>query len=161
SKLFKIPLDRNGFFLEAHAKLKPVEFATTGVFLCGTAQSPKLIDEGIAQASGVAAKACAILSKQQMETEATISVVDESLCIGCGSCVEVCPFGAPSLNEVEVKTEEVVYMAKKSKINPVMCKGCGSCAAACPVGAINAKHFTSPQILAAIKAFGGGIEVHA
>jgi len=161
SKLFKIPLDRNGFFLEAHAKLKPVEFATTGVFLCGTAQSPKLIDECIAQASGVAAKACAILSKQQMETEATISVVDESLCIGCGSCVEVCPFGAPSLNEVEVKTEEVVYMAKKSKINPVMCKGCGSCAAACPVGAINAKHFTSPQILAAIKAFGGGIEVHA
>ncbi len=158
-KLFKVPLDKNGFFLEAHAKLRPVEFATSGVLLCGTAQAPKLIDEGIAQASGAAAKACVLLSKQEMETDAMIAVVDEKQCIGCGTCVKVCPFNAPQLVDVEVKAEELVYIAKKSRINPAMCKGCGSCAASCPVGAISPRGFTSPQIIAAINAFSGILEV--
>ncbi len=158
-KLFKVPLDKNGFFLEAHAKLRPVEFATSGVLLCGTAQAPKLIDEGIAQASGAAAKACVLLSKQEMETDAMIAVVDEKQCIGCGTCVKVCPFNAPQLIDVEVKAEELVYLAKKSRINPAMCKGCGSCAASCPVGAISPRGFTSPQIIAAINAFSGILEV--
>ncbi len=158
-KLFKVPLDKNGFFLEAHAKLRPVEFATSGVLLCGTAQAPKLIDEGIAQASGAAAKACVLLSKQEMETDAMIAVVDEKQCIGCGTCVKVCPFNAPQLVDVEVKAEELVYLAKKSRINPAMCKGCGSCAASCPVGAISPRGFTSPQIIAAINAFSGILEV--
>jgi len=159
SSLFKIPLDKNGFFLEAHAKLRPIEFATSGVLLCGTAQAPKLIDEGIAQASGAAAKACALLSKEEMETEAAIAIVDERQCIGCGTCAKVCPFNAPQLIEVEVKAEELVYLAKKSRINPAMCKGCGSCAASCPNGAITPKHFTSPQIRAGIRAFSGILEV--
>jgi heterodisulfide reductase subunit A len=158
-KLFKVPLDKNGFFLEAHAKLRPVEFATSGVLLCGTAQAPKLIDEGIAQASGAAAKACVLLSKQEMETDAMIAVVDEKQCIGCGTCIKVCPFNAPQLIDVEVKAEELVYLAKKSRINPAMCKGCGSCAASCPVGAISPRGFTSPQIIAAINAFSGILEV--
>jgi heterodisulfide reductase subunit A len=159
AQLFKVPLDRNGFFLEAHAKLRPVEFATSGVLLCGTAQSPKLIDEGIAQASGAAAKACVLLSKEEMETNAMVAVVDEKLCIGCGTCVKVCPFNAPQLVDVEVKAEELVYLAKKSRINPAMCKGCGSCAASCPVGAISPGGFTAPQIKAAIRAFSGILEV--
>ncbi|MDP2767346.1 MAG: 4Fe-4S binding protein, partial [Candidatus Methanoperedens sp.] len=159
ARLFKVPLDRNGFFLEAHAKLRPVEFATTGVLLCGTAQAHKLIDEGIAQASGAAAKACVLLSKDEMETDAMIAVVDEKQCIGCGTCVKVCPFNAPQLIDVEVKAEELVYLGKKSRINPAMCKGCGSCAASCPVGAISPRGFTSPQIIAAINAFSGILEV--
>jgi heterodisulfide reductase subunit A len=159
AKLFKVPMDKNGFFLEAHAKLRPVEFATTGVLLCGTAQAPKLIDEGIAQASGAAAKACVLLSKVEMETDAMIAVVDEKLCIGCGTCVKVCPFNAPQLIEVEVNAEEVVYLAKKSRINPAMCKGCGSCAASCPTGAISPRGFTAPQIKAAVRAFSGIVEV--
>jgi heterodisulfide reductase subunit A len=159
AQLFKVPMDKNGFFLEAHAKLRPVEFATAGVFLCGTAQAPKLIDEGIAQASGAAAKACVLLSKQEMETDAMIAVVDEKQCIGCGTCIEICPFNAPQLIDVEVKAEEIVYLAKKSRINPAMCKGCGSCAASCPVGAISPRGFTSPQIKAAVRAFSGIMEV--
>lgn len=159
SKLFKIPIDKNGFFLEAHAKLRPVEFATSGVLLCGTAQAPKLIDECISQASGAAAKACVLLSKEVMETDAMIAVVDEKQCIGCGTCIKVCPFSAPQLIDVEVKTEEMVYLAKKSRINPAMCKGCGSCAASCPVGAISPGGFTEPQMKAAIKAFSSTLEV--
>ncbi len=158
-RLFKVPVDKNGFFLEAHAKLRPVEFATSGVMLCGTAQAPKLIDECIAQASGAAAKACVLLSKQEMETDAMIAVVDEKQCIGCGTCIKVCPFNAPSLVDVDVKAEEMVYVAKKSRINPAMCKGCGSCAASCPVGAISPAGFTETQIKAAIKAFSGIQEV--
>jgi heterodisulfide reductase subunit A len=159
AKLFKVPMDKNGFFLEAHAKLRPVEFATTGVLLCGTAQAPKLIDEGIAQASAAAAKACVLLSKQEMETDAMIAVVDEKQCIGCGTCIKICPFNAPQLIDVEVKAEEIVYLAKKSRINPAMCKGCGSCAASCPVGAISPRGFTSPQIRAAVWAFSDIMEV--
>ncbi len=159
AKLFKVPIDKNGFFLEAHAKLRPVEFATTGVLLCGTAQAPKLIDEGIAQASAAAAKACVLLSKQEMETDAMIAVVDEKQCIGCGTCTKICPFNAPQLIDVEVKAEEIIYIAKKSRINPAMCKGCGSCAASCPVGAISPRGFTSPQIKAAVWAFSNIMEV--
>lgn len=159
AKLFKVPMDKNGFFLEAHAKLRPVEFATTGILLCGTAQAPKLIDEGIAQASGAAAKACVLLSKVEMETDAMIAVVDEKQCIGCGTCIKICPFNAPQLIDVEVKAEEVVYLAKKSRINPAMCKGCGSCAASCPTGAISPRGFTAPQIKAAVRAFSGIMEV--
>jgi len=157
NQLFKIPLDKNGFFLEAHPKLRPVDFATDGVFLCGSAQAPKLVDEAISQASAAASRACTILSRKFIETEGAISVVDEVKCIGCGTCVTVCPYNAPSLYEVQVKAEEVVYKAKKSKINPAACKGCGSCAAACPAGAITAQHFSSKEIGEAIEAFNKGV----
>ncbi len=153
NQLFKIPLDRNGFFLEAHPKLRPVEFATDGVFLCGSAQAPKLVGEAISQASAAASRACTILSRKFIETEGAVSIVDEARCIGCGTCAAVCPYGAPSLQEVVVKAEEVSYSAKKSRINPAACKGCGSCAAACPAGAIVAQHFSSKEIGKAIEAF--------
>ncbi|KCZ71428.1 Pyridine nucleotide-disulfide oxidoreductase [Candidatus Methanoperedens nitroreducens] len=153
NQLFKIPLDKNGFFLEAHPKLRPVDFATDGVFLCGSAQAPKLMSEAISQASAAASRACTILSREFIETEGAVSVVDEARCIGCGTCVAVCPYNAPSLQEVTVTSEEVSYIAKKSRINPAACKGCGSCAAACPVGAITAQHFSSKEIGEAIDAF--------
>jgi heterodisulfide reductase subunit A len=157
NQLFKIPLDRNKFFLEAHPKLRPVDFATDGVFLCGSAQAPKLMEEAISQASAAASRACTILSRKFIETEGAISVVDEARCIGCGTCATVCPYNAPSLSEVTVKAEEVTYKARKSRINPAACKGCGSCAAACPAGAIKAQHFSSREIGEAIDAFNKGV----
>jgi heterodisulfide reductase subunit A len=157
NQLFKIPLDKNKFFLEAHPKLRPVDFATDGVFLCGSAQAPKLVDEAISQASAAASRACTILSRKFIETEGAVSVVNEARCIGCGTCVTVCPYNAPSLQEVTVKAEEVTYTAKKSRINPAACKGCGSCAAACPAGAITAQHFSSKEIGEAIDAFDKGV----
>ncbi len=158
NQLFKIPLDKNKFFLEAHPKLRPVDFATDGVFLCGSAQAPKLIDEAISQASAAASRACTILSRQFIETEGAVSVVNEAKCIGCGTCVAVCPYNAPSLVDVTVKAEEVTYTTKKSRINPAACKGCGSCAAACPAGAITAQHFSSKEIGEAIDAFDKGVK---
>jgi heterodisulfide reductase subunit A len=158
NQLFKIPLDKNKFFLEAHPKLRPVDFATDGVFLCGSAQAPKLIDEAISQASAAASRACTILSRKFIETEGAISVVNEAKCIGCGTCVTVCPYNAPSLYDATVKVEEVTYTTKKSKINPAACKGCGSCAAACPAGAITAQHFSSREIGEAIDAFDKGVK---
>lgn len=158
NQLFKIPLDKNKFFLEAHPKLRPVDFATDGVFLCGSAQGPKLIDEAISQASAAASRACTILSRKFIETEGAISIVNEAKCIGCGTCITMCPYNAPSLYDVIVKAEEVTYTTKKSKINAAACKGCGSCAAACPAGAINSQHFSSREIGEAIDAFDKGVK---
>lgn len=155
--LFKVPLDSNKFFLEAHIKLRPVEFATEGVFLCGTAQAPKLVDEAVSQASAAASRACTILSSDFLETIGNVSVVNPELCIGCGCCTLVCPYKAPELKEVVVETEEITYTTKKCEINPTVCKGCGSCAAECPTGAITSRHFTAPQIMAVIKAYGEGL----
>ncbi|VVB88131.1 CoB--CoM heterodisulfide reductase iron-sulfur subunit A [uncultured archaeon] len=157
-QLFKIPLDKNKFFLEAHPKLRPVDFATDGVFLCGSAQAPKLIDEAISQASAAASRACTILSRKFIETEGAVSVVNEAKCIGCGTCVTMCPYNAPMLVDATVKAEEVTYTTKKSRINPAACKGCGSCAAACPAGAITAQHFSSKEIGEAIDAFDKGVK---
>jgi heterodisulfide reductase subunit A len=155
--MFKVALDANRFFLEAHIKLRPVECATDGVFLAGTSQAPKLVDESVSQASAAASRACTIISRDFLETIGNVSVVDPELCIGCGRCTLVCPYKAPELKEVTVETEEIVYITKKSEINPAVCKGCGSCAAECPTGAITARHFTTPQIMAVIKAYGEGI----
>ncbi|MBA1340641.1 MAG: CoB--CoM heterodisulfide reductase iron-sulfur subunit A [ANME-2 cluster archaeon] len=157
ASLLKVPLDLNKFFLEAHIKLRPVEFATEGLFLCGTAQAPKLVDEAVSQAFAAASRACTILSSDYLETIGNVSVVDPELCIGCGRCTMVCPYKAPELKEIVVETEEITYTTKKCGINPTVCKGCGSCAAECPTGAITSRHFTSPQVMAVIKAYGEGL----
>ena len=145
SQFLKVPLNTDGFFLEAHMKLRPVDFSTDGVFLAGLAHSPKAISESIAQAEAAACRAAALISKDEYETEATISSVNEELCTGCGTCVEVCEFD--TLELVETTEGEMVC-----KVNQALCKGCGCCAAACPSGAIEQNGFKRDQILSAVDA---------
>ena len=145
AKMLKVPLTREGFFLEAHMKLRPVDFATDGIFLCGLAHSPRLIGESIAQAQAAASRVNTVLSKEFIEAEGVISVVDQEKCIACGRCEEVCEYGAPSIQEVSPG----VY---KSRINEALCKGCGSCVVACCSRAITAKHFETDVILTMIDA---------
>ncbi len=144
AKMLKVPLSKDGFFLEAHMKLRPVDFATEGVFLCGMAHWPKFLDETIAQALGAAARAVTVLSKDHIEAEGIVASVDEELCRGCGRCVSVCEFGAAALEEVGVG----VYV---SRVNEVLCKGCGACAVGCPTKAITVRHFTDDQLMAMVE----------
>ncbi|MCK4487946.1 MAG: CoB--CoM heterodisulfide reductase iron-sulfur subunit A family protein [Desulfobacterales bacterium] len=149
AKLFKVPLSQDNFFLEVHMKLRPVDFAVDGVFVCGMAHFPKPIEECIAQAQAAAARAATILAQKTVEVEGVISTVDQALCRGCGKCVEVCPYGAPELIELR---EGI----KVSQIREAMCKGCGACAVACPTGAADIRHFTDTQVLTMVEAALGG-----
>jgi heterodisulfide reductase subunit A len=141
ARMLKVHLNKDGFFQEAHMKLRPVEFSTEGVFLAGLAHWPKLADESIAQAAAVAAKAMTIIAKSELEGMAPVPVIDEMKCRACGICQEVCAFSA-----VEIKEDSTG--ALKAYVNPALCKGCGSCGAACPVGAIALMHYTDSQLLA-------------
>ncbi len=145
SRMLKVPLDRDGFFLEAHVKLRPVEFATDGVFVAGAARFPADIREAVAQGKAAAAKAAAPMAAGEVAVEATTAGCDPRLCSGCGRCEAVCPFSA-----VEVGPDE--RGAVVSAVNAVMCKGCGACAAACPCGAIQQRGFTDHQLLAMTEA---------
>ncbi|MCJ7464369.1 MAG: 4Fe-4S binding protein, partial [Thermoplasmata archaeon] len=145
AKLLKVPLNREGYFLEAHMKLRPVDFATDGIFLCGLAHSPRLIGESVSQALAAAARVNTVLSKPFIEADGVVSVVDEAKCIACGRCEEICEYGAPSIVEVSPG----VF---KSRINEALCKGCGSCAVACCSTAIRPRHFKTEQILTMIEA---------
>ena len=142
SQLLKVPIDADGFFLEAHVKLRPVDFATEGVFLCGLAHYPKDLGESIAQARAAASRAATILSKSEIEVEGKVATVDASRCSGCGACVEVCAYKA-------IELDPVLGVAVA---NEATCKGCGSCAATCRAGAIDLKGFRNDQILQAIDA---------
>jgi heterodisulfide reductase subunit A len=145
AQLLKVPQNREGFFLEAHMKLRPVDFATDGIFLCGLAHSPRLIDESISQALAAAARVNTVLSRPFIEAEGVVSVVDEDKCIGCGRCEDICEYGAPLV-------EEVSPGVFKSRIKEALCKGCGSCAVECCTRAIRPKHFRSDQIITMIEA---------
>ena len=153
SPLLKVPLGADGFFLEAHIKLRPVDFATDGVYVCGTAHSPKAVDESIIQAHAAASSAAIPMAMERVRSEAITAGVAEDLCRGCGKCKEACEFNAITLEkkifEVEPFFREPILVAT---VNEVVCKGCGSCATACPTGAIAMKHFTDKQILAEIEA---------
>jgi heterodisulfide reductase subunit A len=141
AEMLKVPTDSQGFFLEAHVKLRPVEFATDGIYLAGTAQGPKNIEESVVHAQAAAAKAMIPLVLGYVESEPIIGVVDPDVCVGCEFCVDVCQFGAVSMEEVE--SEELVFVKEfKAKINPALCKGCGTCSSECQVGAIRMQHFT-------------------
>jgi heterodisulfide reductase subunit A len=153
SQLFKVPLNPDGFFQEAHVKLRPVDFAADGVFLCGIAHYPKHISESISQAYGAAGRAATILSKDSVTASGAICEVNESKCVGCGQCQAVCKYGAIEL----VDTPQ----GKKARVIPVLCKGDGLCNAKCPTGAISLKHYTDKQILAEIDAaFPALVEAH-
>jgi len=144
AEMLKVPLTKDGFFLEAHMKLRPVDFATEGVFLCGMVHSPKYIDESIAQACGAAARATTILSKPTLEMEGIIANVNEDLCSGCRICEYLCPYGAVEMKDKNGKTVAHVIEA--------LCKGCGACGTACPTKAVTMGHFTTEEILAQVKA---------
>ncbi len=144
--LLKMSLGLDGFFLERHPELAPVETAVEGVFLAGTVQGPKDIVDSVAQASAAAAKASVFLAYDTVRLDPAVSVVDETRCRGCGQCVELCQFHAPEL--IEIAPEVWV-----SSINASLCKGCGTCASWCPSGAITSQHFTDSQVTAMIDAF--------
>jgi len=145
SRAFKVPLTPDGFFLEAHPKLRPVEFSVDGIFLCGAAHSPKPVSETIAQAEAAAGKACILLSKGAVPVQPTVSVVDTERCMGCGICEKLCPYAAIRMTKVGKK--------RKAETLAASCKGCGICASHCPAFCISMGGFTNEQILSQIKAF--------
>ncbi len=136
AKMLKIPLNSDGMFLEAHVKLRPSDFATDGVFVCGLAHSPKDIDESLAQAKAASSRALTFLSKNSILAEGTISEVDVSKCSGCGFCVDVCAYAA-----LEIDPEEQVVI-----VNDALCKGCGACVASCRSGALDLRGFSNKQL---------------
>ena len=136
STAFKVPLNLECFFLEAHMKLRPVDFASDGLFLCGACHSPKFIDETVTQAKATAAKAVSILSKKQMQISGVVSVVDPDKCAACLTCVRTCPYDVPRMNEDGV-----------AEIEGAMCHGCGICASECPAKAIQLMHYKDSQII--------------
>ena len=142
SQLLKVPLDADGFFLEAHVKLRPVDFATDGIFVCGLSHYPKDIGETTAQARAAAGRAATVLSKVSIEAEGKVACIAETRCSGCGSCVEVCAYKAIELDPLE----------RIAKVNEALCKGCGTCAATCRSAAINLRGFRDEQILEALRA---------
>jgi heterodisulfide reductase subunit A len=144
AKMLKVPLSKDKFFLEAHMKLRPVEFATEGVFLAGLAHSPKFLNECISEANAAVSRACTVLSKQFVEADSAVSVVSEMKCLGCGTCVESCEYNAPQL--VEKEGGRLI-----SEINKALCKGCGACGVACCNGAITTLHFKDDQILSMVE----------
>jgi heterodisulfide reductase subunit A len=137
---FKVTRNDDGFFAEAHVKLRPVDFATDGVFVCGLAHSPKPIDESITQAQAAAARAVTLLSARSIPVSGTVAYVDQNLCSACGVCVSICPYSAPGFNE---KTG-------KAQVEPALCKGCGLCVSSCRSGALNLRGFDMGQIMTMI-----------
>lgn len=145
ARCFKVPRNEDGFFLEAHMKLRPVDFTTDGIFLCGLAHGPKFIDETIAQARAAAARAATVLTRETLVAGGVTSVIDQGRCAGCRVCVDLCPYQAISFDD-----EMGV-----ARINEVLCKGCGICSAACPSRACSTRHFKDEYIFAEIEALLG------
>ncbi|MCP4578357.1 MAG: CoB--CoM heterodisulfide reductase iron-sulfur subunit A family protein [Deltaproteobacteria bacterium] len=144
ARLFKVAMSPDGFFQEAHVKLRPVDFAAEGVFLCGIAHYPKHITETISQAYGAAGRAITILNKDTVTASGAVCEVDESACESCGACISVCNYGAIEFHETE--------KGKKAMVNPILCKGDGLCNTVCPARAISLKHFTDDEIFCQIDA---------
>jgi heterodisulfide reductase subunit A len=141
ARKFKVPLDSDGWLLEAHQKLRPVEFANDGIFVCGMAHYPKPIDESIAQARAAASRALTVLARDSIKVGGVVSYIQPELCSGCLGCIEVCPFGAIAFDADH----------KIAEVNAALCKGCGACAAACPSEAPILRGFNNRQLYAQIK----------
>jgi heterodisulfide reductase subunit A-like polyferredoxin len=145
----KLSTDMDGFFLEAHVKLRPVDFAADGVFMAGLAHYPKFLDETIAQAQAAASRAASILTQKTMLTNARVAVVDPLKCVGCLTCVRICPYEVP---QVSTKAVGVGDISGAAFIEPATCHGCGSCVSECPARAIQLMHYTDAQMLTKIDA---------
>ncbi len=144
ARLFKVSTNPDGFFQEAHVKLRPVDFAADGIFLCGMAHYPKHIHESITQAYGAAGRAASLLSRDTVTASGSVCAVDEDDCVACGACISVCAYGAVELHETP--------KGMKARVNPVLCKGDGLCCSKCPTHAIVLKHFTDKEITSQIDA---------
>jgi len=144
ARLFKATLSPDGFFQEAHAKLKPVDFAVEGVYMCGTAHYPKHISESISQAYGAAGRAAALLSQETVTASGAVCEVNEYDCVSCGACIAACTYGAIEFHQTP--------NGKKATVNPILCKGDGLCTAKCPTRAISLKHYTDDEIFCQIDA---------
>ena len=142
--MLKVPLSREGFFLEAHVKLQPVEFASDGIYVCGAARWPTDVPEAISQGYAAASKAGAPMRRGFVKPEAVKALVNEDICAGCELCARICPFGAIELQHKDGRNVAQVSLA--------VCKGCGLCGAGCPSSAISINHFKDEQILAQIGA---------
>jgi heterodisulfide reductase subunit A len=142
AKMLKVPLNSDGMFLEAHVKLRPVDFATDGVFVCGLAHGPKDMDESLAQAKAAAGRALTFLNKKSILAEGTITRVKEDRCSGCGYCESICAYAA-----IEVDPEKEVAV-----VNEALCKGCGACVASCRCGALDLLGFSNEQLFSAFDA---------
>ena len=149
SSRLKVSRDMDGFFLEAHVKLRPVDFSSDGIFMAGLAHYPKLLDESIIQAQAAAARAAILLSQDTLETGGRVAVVDETLCVGCLTCVRTCPYNAP---HIAANLTGVGNILGAAQIEAAVCHGCGSCAAACPAKAIDLMHYTDAQMLPKVDA---------
>ncbi|MBU2599926.1 FAD-dependent oxidoreductase [bacterium] len=145
AQMLKVPLNQNGFFLEAHIKLRPIDFATDGIYMAGLAHCPKDVSESISQASGAAGRAATILSKNELELEAALSFVVDANCDGCAYCIDPCPYKAITL--IEYMKEGAIK--KTVEVNEAKCKGCGVCMATCPKKGIYVQHF-KPEMLSAM-----------
>jgi heterodisulfide reductase subunit A len=138
ARLFKVPLNPDGFFQEAHVKLRPVDFAADGIFLCGINHYPKHISETISQAYGAAGRAVCLLSQDTVTASGSVCEVYENDCVSCGACMSACAYGAIRFRDTT--------KGKKAVVNPVLCKGDGLCSAKCPTQAIVLKHFTDEEV---------------
>jgi heterodisulfide reductase subunit A len=145
----KLSVDMDGFFLEAHVKLRPVDFAAEGVFMAGMAHYPKFLDETIAQAQAAASRSASILSQKTMLTNARVAVVDPAVCVGCLTCVRICPYDVPKIKSDYTGVGNILGAAY---IEPAICHGCGTCASECPAKAIQLMHYVDAQMLTKIDA---------
>jgi len=135
-------MNQDGFFLEAHAKLRPLDFAADGIFVCGSARYPATTTEAMSQGIGVSSRVASILFKDKLITSAIVAEINPETCVGCMGCMDVCPFQAISFNQEKNICE----------INKILCKGCGNCAATCPSHSAMLKGFKPPQLLSMIRA---------
>jgi heterodisulfide reductase subunit A-like polyferredoxin len=145
----KLSIDMDGFFLEAHVKLRPVDFAADGVFMAGLAHYPKFLDETISQAQAAASRAASILSQKTMLTNARVAHVDPIKCVGCLTCVRICPYDVPVVSNDFTGIGNILGAAS---IEPAICHGCGTCASECPAQAIQLMHYTDAQTLTKVDA---------
>jgi heterodisulfide reductase subunit A-like polyferredoxin len=146
---FKVALDQDGFFLEAHVKLRPVDFSTEGIYMAGMAHYPKLLEESLIQAQAAASRAAVVLSKDYLEAGGSIAVVNQPECTACLTCVRVCPFDVPL---IQADVPGVGEMLGAAYIEPAVCQGCGICVAECPAQAIDLMHYTDAQLKSKVTA---------
>jgi len=149
AQCFKVPVDMDGFFMEAHVKLRPVDFLSEGLFMAGTAHYPKLLPEALVHARAAAARAATLVSRDTIAVGGRVAEVDPALCVGCLTCVRSCSYSAPRISEEQTGIGGIPGAAR---IEAALCQGCGLCAAQCPANAIQLRHYTDPQVRAKVDA---------